>query len=142
MEKETIIKYLHLIEEFKNKDSKMIEYKTKLELLSKETASLYAHKEDPKAQERLNETTSQHEALKKEKETYLKEKFKTFMEQCPKSIVNMILDDAVNFELLEHVLTQVKNYKEGNITYSDGLNNGLEFIRKVNNLPDDFFVKQ
>jgi hypothetical protein len=142
MEKETLIKYLHLIEDFKKKDPKMLDYTTKMEVLSKETASLYAHKEDPEAQERLNETTVKHDNLKKEKEAYLKEKFKTFMEQCPKSIINMVLEDAVNFELLEHVLTQVKDYKQGNITYNDGLNNGLEFIRKVNNLPDDFFVKQ
>jgi hypothetical protein len=54
----------------------------------------------------------------------------------------MVLEDAVNFELLEHVLSQVDDYKQGNISYNDGLNNGLEFIRKVSNLPDDFFVKQ
>ena len=77
-----------------------------------------------------------------EKEEFLKEKFKTFIEKCPKSIINMILEDAVNFELLEHVLSQVDDYNQGNISYNDGINSGLEYIRKVNDLPDDFFIKQ
>ena len=54
----------------------------------------------------------------------------------------MVMDDAVNFELLEHVLIQFDDLNSGKISYNEGLNNGLEFIKKVNNLPDDFFLKQ
>ena len=146
MEKELVIEYLHLIEDFKVSDPKMIEYKKKMDYLSRKTLTLYSTvkttNDGNKLNEELNITTSQYNDIKKEKEDYLNSKFKTFMEDCPKSIKNMILEDAVNFELLEHVLTQVKNYNEGNITYNNGMNNGLEFIRRVNNLPDDFFNKQ
>ena len=156
MEKELIIEYLHLIEEFKVSDPKMIEYKKNMDLLSRKTLTLYTSIQNgnnmvnvgnggsgvSNVNDQLEKTTMEYNDLKKEKEDYLNSKFKTFMEDCPKSIKNMILEDAVNFELLEHVLTQVKNYNEGNITYNNGMNNGLEFIRRVNNLPDDFFNKQ
>lgn len=151
MEKEIIIEYLHLIEDFKVSDPKMIEYKKNMDLLSRKTLTLYTSIQNANnmsndsrknISDQLEKTTMEYNDLKKEKEDYLNSKFKTFMEDCPKSIKNMILEDAVNFELLEHVLTQVKNYNEGNITYNNGMNNGLEFIRRVNNLPDDFFNKQ
>lgn len=151
MEKEIIIEYLHLIEDFKVSDLKMIEYKKNMDLLSRKTLTLYtsiqsdnnmSNDSRKNISDQLEKTTMEYNDLKKEKEDYLNSKFKTFMEDCPKSIKNMILEDAVNFELLEHVLTQVKNYNEGNITYNNGMNNGLEFIRRVNNLPDDFFNKQ
>lgn len=146
MEKDLMMEYLHLIEDFKVSDPKMIEYKKEMDILSRQTLTLYGTMQnknvDSNLNEKLEKTTMQYNDIKKEKEDYLNSKFKTFMEDCPKSIKNMILEDAVNFELLEHVLTQVKNYEEGNITYNNGMNNGLEFIRRVNNLPDDFFNKQ
>ena len=114
--------------------------------LTKENVILYNKIKDgdtnPDLNDALTASTEEYNLIKKEKEDFLKEKFKTFIEKCPKSIVNMILEDAVNFELLEHVLSQVDDYKQGNISYNDGLNNGLEYIRKVNDLPDDFFIKQ
>lgn len=146
MEKDLMMEYLHLIEDFKVSDPKMIEYKKEMDILSRQTLTLYGTMQnknvDSNLNEKLEKTTMKYNDIKKEKEDYLNSKFKTFMEDCPKSIKNMILEDAVNFELLEHVLTQVKNYEEGNITYNNGMNNGLEFIRRVNNLPDDFFNKQ
>lgn len=151
MEKETIIEYLHLIEDFKVSDPKMIEYKKNMDILSRKTLTLYTSIQNgnnmsndsrKNISDQLEKTTADYNDLKKEKEDYLNSKFKIFMEDCPNSIKNMVLEDAVNFELLEHVLTQVKNYNEGNITYNNGMNNGLEFIRRVNNLPDDFFNKQ
>ena len=146
MEKDLMMEYLHIIEEFKVSDPKMIEYKKEMDTLSRQTLTLYSTMQnknvDSNLNEKLEKTTMRYNDIKKEKEDYLNSKFKTFMEDCPNSIKNMILEDAVNFELLEHVLTQVKNYNEGNITYNNGMNNGLEFVRRVNNLPDDFFNKQ
>lgn len=146
MEKDLMMEYLHLIEDFKVSDPKMIEYKKEMDILSRQTLTLYGTMQnknvDSNLNEKLEKTTMKYNDIKKEKEDYLNSKFKTFMEDCPNSIKNMILEDAVNFELLEHVLTQVKNYEEGNITYNNGMNNGLEFVRRVNNLPDDFFNKQ
>jgi hypothetical protein len=146
MNKELIISYLHLIEQFKEKNDKMIDYSTRMKELTQENVDLYNKIKNgdtnPSLNDALTASTDEYNLIKKEKEDFLKEKFKVFFEKCPKSIINMVLEDAVNFELLEHVLSQVDDYKQGNISYNDGLNNGLEFIRKVSNLPDDFFVKQ
>ena len=146
MEKELIISYLHLIEQFKSKNEKMLQYSKRMNELTQENVELYNKIKNgdtnPSLNEALNASTEEFNLLKKEKEEFLKEKFKTFIEKCPKSIINMILEDAVNFELLEHVLSQIDEYKQGNISYNDGINSGLEYIRKVNDLPDDFFIKQ
>ena len=118
MAKDLMMKYLHIIEEFKVSDPKMIEYKKEMDTLSRQTLTLYSTMQnknvDSNLNEKLEKTTMRYNDIKKEKEDYLNSKFKTFMEDCPNSIKNMILEDAVNFELLEHVLTQVKNYNEGN----------------------------
>ena len=144
--KELIISYLHLIEQFKSKNQKMLDYSKRMNELTQENLELYNKIKNgdtnPSLHDALTASTQEYNLLKKEKENFLKEKFKIFFEKCPKSIINMVLEDAVNFELLEHVLSQVEDYKQGNISYNDGLNNGLEYIRKINNLPDDFFVKQ
>lgn len=144
--KELIISYLHLIEQFKAKNETMINYSERMNILNRENVDLYNKIKNgdtnPDLNDALSASTEEYNLIKKEKENFLKEKFKIFFEKCPKSIINMVLEDAVNFELLEHVLSQVEDYKQGNISYNDGLNNGLEYIRKINNLPDDFFVKQ
>ena len=146
LKKELIISYLHLIEQFKAKNETMIDYSKRMEELTKENVELYNKIKNgdtnPAVNEALNASTEEYNLLKKEKENFLKEKFKSFFEKCPKSIINMVLEDAVNFELLEHVLSQVEDYNQGNISYNEGINKGLEYIRKVNDLPDDFFVKQ
>jgi hypothetical protein len=144
--KELIISYLHLIEQFKLKNQKMLDFSKRMNELTQENLELYNKIKNgdtnPSLNDALTASTEEYNLLKKEKENFLKEKFKIFFEKCPKSIIDMVLEDAVNFELLEHVLSQVEDYKQGNISYNDGLNNGLEYIRKINNLPDDFFIKQ
>ena len=146
LDKQTIINYLHLIEQFKKKDKTMLDYSERMETLSQQNVDFYTRIKNGDTNDALSEalsaSTEEYNSIKSEKEEYLKNKFKIFMEKCPKSIINMIMEDAVNFELLEHVLTQVQLVNEGSISYNDGLNNGLDFIRKISNLPDDFFIKQ
>ena len=146
LSKDMILKYVHLIEEFKQKDKKIVDLTSRMNTIQQNNRDLYSmFQTDPNnrdIQNALNAATSEYNNLKKEKEDYLKSTFKLFIEKCPKSIVTMVMDDAVNFELLEHVLTQFNDLNSGKISYNEGLNNGLEFIKKVNNLPDDFFLKQ
>jgi|UniRef100_A0A6C0J243 hypothetical protein len=146
LSKDMILKYVHLIEEFKQKDKKIIDLTSRMNTIQQNNRDLYSmFQTDPNnrdIQNALNAATNEYNNLKKEKEDYLKSTFKLFIEKCPKSIATMVMDDAVNFELLEHVLTQFNDLNSGKISYNEGLNNGLEFIKKVNNLPDDFFLKQ
>ena len=78
MNKELIISYLHLIEQFKSKNEKMLDYSNRMNELTKENVILYEKIKNgdtnPSLNEALNASTEEYNILKKEKEEFLKEK--------------------------------------------------------------------
>ena len=109
MNKELIISYLHLIEQFKEKNDKMIDYSTRMKELTQENVDLYNKIKNgdtnPSLNDALTASTDEYNLIKKEKEDFLKEKFKVFFEKCPKSIINMVLEDAVKASFKEGLVS-------------------------------------
>ena len=148
--KTQILKWVKDIEKYKRKNPECSSALRVICQSNDKIGEIYPriHNEQYASQEEANDLMMQISLLAQEKReaenTYkalMKEKFADFKKKYENIFDLATSEEGIDQQTLNHVLSTFSQYKGKNISEAQGMNRGIDFMKKKFDLPDDFLEK-
>lgn len=135
------------IESFKKKNSFAREYRATIKETGDKIGFHYGkiHNEDYASQEEMHDHMMKVSEFSEEKRNaekaykeLMEKNFKTFKEEYENIYDLAISEEGIDPQTLAHVLSVFKQYQNKRINNNQGMNQGISYMKKKFDLPDDF----